>query len=313
MAQAFFGIHPVLLSWPGTSWSDLDLSSYLPEGATGAILRMSNHTGSTYWFGLRGKGSADDYNHPMGGNSQTWILVPVNANRVVEAKAQATAMPLFLIGYTMGSGVTMLMDSVDVTPATKGSWQECDLSAVAPGALAVILFTPVDGAGYQKARAHGSTDEFHDWMTWNPGADGWMVVPCDENQHVDLWADTGFTIRMQGYITKGFVANVNAVDKTVTADGAYHEMTIAAAAVFAFFEAAIDGNEYKYDIAQNGEAVDTDHTSYKTSRYTANPMVPCDSAGKVQGKIEGAGTNFYLRGYAAAYADSTFHPRVILF
>jgi len=136
------------------SWVDVDVSAYIPSGATGVILQWSNPTATDYVYGVRNNGSSDDptIDQVAKGNSQGWFMIGVDSNRIFEVYVENTGIKTYLLGYTMG-GVTFFTNWIDKTPTTDGTWQDVDISSdtggdTAIGAIFYVLSQSGNGLSY---------------------------------------------------------------------------------------------------------------------------------------------------------------------
>jgi hypothetical protein len=219
---------------PGTagSWTDVDVSAYIPSGATGVILQWSNPTATDYVYGVRNNGSTDDptVDQIAKGNSQGWFMVGVDANRIFEAYVENTALKTYLLGYTM-SGVTFFTNWVDKTPTTDGTWQDIDISSdsggdTAIGAIFYVLSQSGNGRSYG-LRKNGSTDELYTQLRAETGNLGIIGVDSSEICEAKIEDQTS-TIKMYlvGYVTSGAVFFTNAVDKSWDTEDDWHDVDI---------------------------------------------------------------------------------------
>src|SRR3989344_4521565 len=108
------------------SWQDVDVSAYVPSGATGVILHVDVDNGYTGGLGLRKNGSTDTGRgglYANGNNQHFWTMAGLDANRIFEAYigTNTELIRIWLTGYTM-SGVTFFDNAYEKTPAATGVW-----------------------------------------------------------------------------------------------------------------------------------------------------------------------------------------------
>lgn len=213
---------PVLLTKPpAASWGDIDVSSYIPAGATGVLLHIVNDTGGSVAYGLRKKGSTDDRRtRLLLTPSHTFPAVGVNTtSRIFQiwSGSSSADFEVYLIGYTE-SGVTFFTNAVDKTIHVVGAWTGVDCSGDVPvGTIAVILEVSNSGAASQSAfRKAGSTDD-RTVGTYRSatgaGSKWWTYVGVNASRAYEqkIGADT-FPVFLVGYITEGAVFKTNADD-----------------------------------------------------------------------------------------------------
>ncbi|GAI62390.1 unnamed protein product, partial [marine sediment metagenome] len=102
-----------------SSWEDVDVSSYVPSGATGVILHIvNNHLASGEHVGVRKNGSTDDRHSDFTPSAHFGAAIGVDTNRVFEAYVESTTnIDIYLIGYTV-SGVTFKTNADDKSLGT---------------------------------------------------------------------------------------------------------------------------------------------------------------------------------------------------
>lgn len=209
-----------------STWEDFNLDKCVPEGATGAIFHLRNsNAGFDQDFGLRKKGSTDDWHGRLQKNGQTWAIVGLDDDRKCQGYAGELATADFLlVGYT-GENFTFSTNGDDIRPTVKTAWVDTDLSPYIPvGTVGIIVeFSGDPDPSYSNTvglRKHGSTDDRHRGVNHT-----WAVIGVDSNRHVDLY-DGDFpnpmVFNLIGYITAGITFYDNGVDLNPTADGAYH-------------------------------------------------------------------------------------------
>lgn len=276
------------------SWQDVDVSSYIPSGATGAILHLEG-TALAEDFGLRKKGSTDNHLKEMYGNS--WALIGVDGDRKFQAYIGAHHT-IYLVGYTK-IGVTFFTNGYDKTPICDQTWREVDLSTECPGAIGVILqyFSRYNTSQYG-IRKHGSTDDRRDEAIYM-GQWG-LIIGCDENQHVDFWGkeDNVPTLFLVGYITDGATFKTNADDISLVATGAWTEIDLSSEAPDAgMVFVQVHGQQgQNFGLRKDGS------TEVDADIYHSNQMpfgvIEASAETKIEGKIQSIYVDFFLVGYS---------------
>ena len=141
----FTNAHDISLSTTG-SWQDIDLSSDVPVGATGAIVEVVNTGTSSSNSGVvRGKGDGNDYMsnskyEEIEAETHRWQIVKVDSSRRIQGYVESAQIDFKLLGYTTGSDPSYFTTPPDITPSTTSSWTTVDVSShVDTGADGVIL------------------------------------------------------------------------------------------------------------------------------------------------------------------------------
>lgn len=297
-SQTFFPITPVEVT-PGTagSWQDVNVSAYVPAGATGVILRLVHNTNDlTQWaVGLRKNGSSDNRTGYIQPYDQSWAAIGVDSNRIFEAYVgSTTSIDIYLVGYTM-SGVTFFTNAYDKSLTTTGVWTDIDCHTEAPNAIGLIF--EFKGATYlygKGLRKNGSTDgriqgaKYHNTF----GA----IIGCDAGQIIEGYIeDTEEDLFLVGYITDGATFNTNATDVSLgTTDSWLDLAALPAGAVMGFIE--VTGDQSNFGLRKNGSSEEilgmTDQHLWA--------FVECDASYIIEGKIASTTTDFFVVGYATA-------------
>jgi hypothetical protein len=297
--RSFFPITPVEVAVGATgSWQDVDVKAYVPSIATGVILHVVNtDIGDNHAVGLRKKGSTDDRTAEQDYISHCWAAIGIDANQVFQAYvASTTYIDIYLVGYTT-SGVTFFTNAYDKSLGATGSWQDIDCSSEAPNAIGLIFEVVGDPElEYQMGlRKNGSTDN-RIAETWGHNVFG-VIVGCDESQVCEGYIqNANVDFFLVGYITEGAVFNTNATDLSLGATGSWQDLAaLPAGSVMGFIEVNSVSND-NYGLRKNG----SDEEIYRYAYYHPWAFVECDANRVIEGKIENAGVDFFLVGYATA-------------
>lgn len=292
--QSFFPITPLEVT-PGIaeSWQDVDVSAYVPVGATGVILHCSSTAGEQK-LGLRKNGSSDNRIDYLLINSHCWSMIGIDSSRIFEAYISTiTDTNIYLVGYTI-SGVTFFTNAYNKSLSSTGSWIDIDCSSEAPNAIGLI-FEVVSGlSAYNFGfRAKGSTDDRHnDTYTHCCFT---AVIGCNNSQVCQGWIeDATVKFYLVGYITIGAVFNTNATDLSLTTAGSWLDLsTLPSQSNIAFIEVT-SASGYNYGLRKNGSSEDI----YYKANFHPWAFVECDSSRIIEGKIENTWVDFFLVGYA---------------
>jgi len=308
MPQSFFPITPVQLTDPlvNYNWADIDLSPYIPAGASGAIVYIRNTAAAVREWGIRCDGSTDDLFGAMSGDSHCWGIVGV-ANRIFEWKntnAFVAKCYVTLIGYTMPPGVIMYVNGVSFTSGmAAGAWHSRDLNfyaGVPTDAVGAIVEVwggvPIDHG----LRMRGSTDNRID-VTGNRRNQFTAIIgieadPAASRVEAYCGAIGSPNCRVLGYITEGATFYENAIDMTPPAVGAWGlcPNVVPANSVLAFIEIA------GCDVAPGCGLREYPGGFGQLGAGNCHPwgITRCNSLGQVEGQRGAVGQTFWMTGYA---------------
>lgn len=200
-------------------WWDIDLSAYVPVGATGVIVEVVN-TGVGLAGGVvRGKEDPRNYmaNPPgpilLEPETHQWQMVKVDANRLIQGYITSTDIHFKLLGYTIGPDPSFFSAPTDVTTGTTGSWVTANLSGnVDADADGAILLVVGDAKKYG-IREMGSSFSNVDLKLPSKGLTMYLVG-LNSSKEFEAYLDNGINIYLVGQ-TKGSVVYYSD-DLTVT-------------------------------------------------------------------------------------------------
>ncbi|MBA7698483.1 hypothetical protein ES703_107160 [subsurface metagenome] len=248
-AQSFYPLAtPVELTKPAaSSWGDIDVSAYVPVGATGVILHLVNTSAGGVGYGLRKKGSTDDrhikYLHQT---CHIWAAIGIDENRKFQLWYQSDGnFKVFLVAYT-GSGVVFFDNAYDKSIGATVVWTDVDCSDVCPSdAIGVILeVVNTDGVDqYCAFRKNGSGDDRY-IGTYRSQVERssrhWVMIGVDAGQKYETKiSHVGLDAYLVGYITQGAVFLTNGVDISLVTPDVWTEKDLSAtcpSGIMAFLE-----------------------------------------------------------------------------
>ena len=286
------------------SWQDVDVSSYIPTGATGVILYIESYsTGGSALMGIRKNGSSDSYYCYYG--VLQGVIVGVDASRIFEARLQDSGQRLFLIGYT-DSSVTLFDNGIDKSTGTAGSYQDVDVSGdgVPSGATGAVFFFHNTGASdYNCAlRKNGSSDDIYAEVEGDAsGGILWGICGLDANRICEQKiANTAVDLKLIGYTLAPVTFLDNAVDKSLTTTGSWVDIDLtsdtAASADGAIFSIKNTGSgSYNHGLQHKNSTDDYLEAIWSYSLLWRH--VGLDSGQVCEGYIANVAVDFYLRGY----------------
>jgi len=201
------------------AWTDIDVSSYVPSGATGVILRIRNASANSGCLGnVRKNGSIDNdiTNCRLVIEGHYWALIGVDASRIFEGYISDLAVDFYLYGYTM-SPVTFFDNEKDESLTVTGSWTDIDATgdteAAADGIILRIVNTDSGTVAFKGAiRKNGSTNNDTTNSTIRPNGCIWGLCGLDsENIYEGYIDNVAVDFKAIGY-TKPGVTYVNVSD-----------------------------------------------------------------------------------------------------
>jgi len=289
---------------PGTAdqWVDVDVSDYVPCGATGVILQVVA-TSTNRKYGVRKNGSTDTWmaaDDTAKALCLTFLMAGLDADRIFEVYTEDTAVTTYLIGYTM-PGVTFFTNAKDKSLTVTGSYVTIGITNDTyneDGAIgAIFVLQNTGGSGYAYSlRKYGSTDDFYNELRASVstvhliGVDGSDRAEMKiENLAVDAY--------LIGYINEGAYFFTNAVDKSTATTGSYVDVDITGDlqggddANGAILENATNSTDL-FAVRRKGANYDY----YKDIRHQG-AITAIDDDDVFQQKIEATTHDLYLTGY----------------
>ena len=117
---------PVDVTPAAGSWETVDVSAYVPEGATGVIVQWVNaSTTNPYQYGIRAVGSGDTFwTRVARADVQGVLMAGLDTNRTFEIYTQNLNVTFHLIGYTM-EGVRFFTTAPDNRRTRAGCSDSC--------------------------------------------------------------------------------------------------------------------------------------------------------------------------------------------
>jgi hypothetical protein len=287
-------------------WTDVDVSSSVPSGATGVIVRIVNTgiaNGGTRYMGLRNNGSTDATRDYIRAASTTYAYIGIDSSRIFEAWKGNDDIEMYLHGY-FESPAEFFTNAIDKSIGSTTTWTDVDISSDTGGdtAIGAILLHECNFATASKTggyRKNGSTDtniaeisSYYNLFGFIVGVDGSEIF---EGYISTLDIDT----YLVGYITDDATFQTNSIDVEPSTTGSYQDMTALTATIplggiyFVGNSGAIDG----YGIRKKGETYDfyDDILGSITS--------DCDMNGVCQARIESTGG--FLQELGAFELDGT--------
>lgn len=292
-------ITPVEISPGSTGWQDVDVSAYVPVGATGVILHCVNSSANNRAFGLRKNGSTDNRTSNLQAVKHMWAAIGVDSNRILEINlANVTDIDVYLVGYYTSDAV-FFTNATDKSLGSTGSWYDIDISGDTGAYTAIGAIFEINGvaSSYNYGlRKNGSTDNraaqyvvSHNCFGFVVGVD--VSEICEgqiENVAVDFF--------LVGYILSGSTFNINATDVSLASINDWYDLSaLPAGSIGGYIEIYSGGVGQSYGLRKNGSA----ENIYQSGKHPFG-IVECDASLIIEGKISLASMDFFLVGYINA-------------
>ncbi len=218
-----------------TTWLDWDVSSYIPSGAEGVIIRIRNADGSTgYDAGVRKNGSTDTILREIRYNGGVAIVgIGVDDNRVLEIYSESIYVVYFdLLGYIVDGKGTFFTNAVDKSLSATSAWTDIDISANTGAETASVAFFIAQntdaGANtyYYGFRKNGSTDNRTSGYLYSARYAG-AAMAVDGSEILEGYiSNTAVDFYLTGYLTSGVYSWDNAKDYSTGSTNSYQPVDV---------------------------------------------------------------------------------------
>jgi len=297
----YFGEPEELTVGASGAWTDVDISDYVPDTATGAVLHYS--TDALLQVGFRMNGCVQDIRDDA--QRHGWLMVGIDANDIFECYLEDhTNSQVYLVGFT-GSGVTYKTVMDDISLGAALAWTAIDLSVEAPSATGVIVaIQNTDAANDRESglRKNGSGDNRHP----DTSMDGiyYAVVGCDTAQIIEGYVETlDVDFYFMGYITSDFTFNLNADDISIGDVGAWTDIDLATLVPTDTTHIIIEViGSGLYGLRRNGST----ENIYIVNTAHNWAIVECDSNKIIEMEIQNVNIDMFVIGYTQGYIDSPY-------
>lgn len=288
------------------TWLDFDLSAYIPDGATGVIIRIYNGHYADADVGWRKNGSTDVYKQSIASTTQIWAYCGVDENLIIELYSYVINTISFnVIGY-FNSDAVFFTNSLQKNATVGEIWQDKDISLDigTDDAIAVILGANGNLQYNMGFRSNGSTDNRYSAVNRRAG----IIVGVDNNKIYECYAQytTDIFFYMSGYIKENYVVLINATDISLPIANVYSDIVLPTEAIAGVIE-VVDGNYYTFDLRKKGSTIE----NFKSNSGHNWAVVECDSQKVIEGKIGNTGLDFFLTGYVCSIPSITINYDMI--
>jgi len=118
-------------------WQDVNASSIIPEGYTGALLHIRVPTSADVIWGTRAVGSTDNITCFTGWFNRAMAVVKLNASRNFQLFRNSTVLQAWVVGFFRDDVATLFTNAVDITQPAD-AWQPVDItSSILSGETAI--------------------------------------------------------------------------------------------------------------------------------------------------------------------------------
>ncbi len=209
------------------SWETIDVSSYVPEDASGALILGRPDHYIDDW-GVRPAGSTNDVSGS--GSTARSAFVGLDASGTFEAYREYGDDYFYLVGYVT-DGWNFRTNWVDVSLGSSGSWEDVDVSSYVSGnAVAALLEVHNNGPSRDFGlRPNGS--DYNHVAELLGGHQVYLIVGLDSNGVYEMYIeDTGIDHFLVGYIDEDFELVDTPVDKAPGSADTWTELDCSAEA-----------------------------------------------------------------------------------
>jgi hypothetical protein len=184
------------------SWTDVDVSSYVPDNAVGVVLYIDCPSDSTFQYGVRKNGSTDE---TKGDNYivDTFLYIGIDENGVFEtwledASAAVEGWGIYLAGYVTDSEGSFLTNTNSYS-ISDNTWMDVDVSGDTGSETAKAVFGFYFGTGGLGYRENGSTDDHKN--SYNDYHCTGISISVDGNEifEANSWDET---LYISGWLTE---------------------------------------------------------------------------------------------------------------
>lgn len=276
---------------PGTtgSWQSVDVTTHgVPTGAAGVWLRVYNSdVASSYQWGIRRGDSTDnriDYGYK---DTQVDVYIGVDpADDTIDIQIANASIVTQIMGYFESGEAVFFANSTLYQNATATTWQDIDITAQVVGgdtAYGAIFEVQGNSGAAYGLRKNGSTDNRPDILYQHC----WAMIGVDGS---DICESYSGSITVNKFHNVGYIKstewtfNTNATSRTVTADGAYHDLPAETGEEFALYEIVSSSGINAVNIRKKGATYDY----YRDCAEHIFQLTELNASGIAEAKFESA-------------------------
>ncbi|MBN1181537.1 MAG: T9SS type A sorting domain-containing protein [Bacteroidales bacterium] len=321
-SQANSGFHyftnAIDVSHPTTgAWSDVDVSTHVPAGATGVILELVNEgieeTASRHAVRKNGSTNSLEDKFRISDHGHRYAFCGLDENRLFESYIETASCKIYLLGYT-DNFVTFFPDGYNRTPSATGTWDEIDVSDIVPeGTKGIIIEAySINGNSNIGVRKAGSIDDRTDIGSnvYSYRNATYLYCGLDQNRKFEGKV-TGADGRLSivGYISSQAEFFDNAINVSITPENVWTDIDLSGIlplrANGVIFEINNDQNARRYaSIRKKGSTDDRSNNSGIYNSGMTQGLCGLDENNRIQAYVNNQTVDIYIIGYTLPY-DST--------
>ena len=280
------------------SWEDVNVSAYIPAGATGVVLHCVNKTSNVdHPIGFRKNGSGDDRHWQMERGSHFWAAIGVDGSRILELYSGDVDVDIWLVGYFTDDAV-FFTNGIGKTPGS--AWADIDISSDTEDDTAIGAIFEVGGSDYSWAfRKNGSSDDRYKGNSWHAGA----IIGVDGSEICEGRKGSAILyFFLVGYIISDATFNTNATDLSLGTINSWLDLsTLPAGAIGGFIEVyPTETIGYYYSLRKEG----SEEEIWRKVFWHSWGIVEAASR-IIEGKINNTNLDFFLVGYPTTAGPTT--------
>jgi hypothetical protein len=291
------------------SWQDVDVSSYVPAGATCAVLDVHQGSGGSNKISVRRNGSSvdDSASGWITGGRHAYAVVKLDGEGIFEAYVAYSSGPpkVWLVGYG-DENVVVFDDYVDYSTSTVQAWVDADVGGDVPsGATGVIVKMINTDSSVRRGlvRNNGAAETRQN--SSNIRNTGWIYYLCgvDDSRVFEQYVDTvGVKLKLVGYTKPPITFKVDADDVSLGTTGVFTDVyvtsvTEAAADGAIMFIVNTSGSDYPGEVRKNGSTDDRTADAKVHFNGQTIALVGLDSGQVLEGYVGSNAVDFWLVGY----------------
>ncbi len=291
---------------PGTAsaWVTVDVSSYVPAGATGVVLHIVNTSGNDYNVGFQKNGSNDNRTNTITSYSHFWASIGIDADRKLQLYVTNKAyIDIYLTAY-YGSEAFFFSNAIDKSLSSTYEWIDIDISSNTGEDTAIGAIFEVIGSNYKYGfRKKGSEDDRCS-KSYHSAA----IIGVDNSEVCQGYiVNTNTDFFLVGYVKSGAVFNTNAANISLSTTGAWTDLTaLPSGGKFGFIETVdFSGDLNNFGLRENDSGEDIT----KECKHTFG-IIKADVNRIIEGYIAISSTDFFLVGYAINVVNQIISPPV---
>ncbi len=275
------------------SWTDVDVSAYIPSGSPGAILRLFNSSrlgaGDEYsglYVQVRPNGSTTDVKYDI--LYQGWLVVGLDSNRIFEAFCEDVSKILYLVGYFLPGEVVFFTNWYSKTPSGTSAWLDINLSNEIGSDTALGAIFYVRSAAVYGLRCNGASSG----ASFYGRRSAYFMVGL-ANKICEGWrGSTSVSFYFVGYVKTNASFYVNPVLLSISGAGSWNDYTLPSGAVGAIL-AIEESYESEADVRMKGDTFEL----YIPAARHIQAFIPANDDFQIQVIRASTSVSFRLYGY----------------